>query len=196
MFRRALISSSFLFLAICAIAYFDHAHLRRCDYLSDRSFKLDQKPPQTRHILASHPTAQDRTGVQKDLWIPKSGRRLHTRLKSAASHLVISEKNSKIDATEALSEVEYASQESPRLLRAAIAKEGVYSYPANTFRAFDADIYLIEAASSSLPDAIDPSSAHFSGHAAQIDAALSQKTPSFEAKEISAICKFHAKDNP
>lgn len=195
MFRRAMIFSFFCLAAICAIAYFDHVHIRASDRDSYGSFMLEHTAPSARHALALHPATQMRTDVQKDIWTLQGGRRIHTRLTSRTSELVISENRSKIEAEERLSDFQYVTHDGMHTLRAAAAPQGSYFYPAHRFCAEQPDIYLFDAPPAPLPASIDPSFAHFQGHASQIDCQFSQHPPSLHAQNIRARFMPNATEN-
>lgn len=94
----------------------------RYQKLVDESVQL-----RTRRALEEEPAFQERLNVQKDIWTQNETH--HFRIQSEGSHLKISQKRDKIEATEVLKKIHCAIPNGFRLL----ADTGIYTYPSHQF---------------------------------------------------------------
>jgi|GEM_PF-3287767 len=117
----------------------------------------------SRQALEKQPAYQLRTGVQKDIWTLDGTERLHARLRSAHSELVLKQKGKKFEAVEKLQNLQCWIQEQidPLLklqkVRHLSAEEGSYHFPSQRFHTQNAHLSFFRLPNTSLPQTIEAS---------------------------------------
>ena len=130
-------TSLLLAIALGAIALI--AWPRANDSPAYRALRAATKQQKQQGEFESRPAIQERLQVQKDLWLPRQGQRIHYCLKSEGSHLTLVDHAGHIEALEKLSNLTLDALDGDTLRRLT-AVRGSYSYPS----------HLIEAESTSL----------------------------------------------
>jgi hypothetical protein len=138
---------------------------------------------------------QNRTHVQKDIWITEQNlQRLQNRIDSQKSVLVLQPRINSIEITEQLYDVKCWSQEkildTPQTpmyqLRVLQAKEGLYKYQTQTFEATDATLALYKIPGSSLITNLVHHKSFLQGTAKEISFTVKEGSPRFQAHQFQA----------
>lgn len=110
-----------------AALYWYCIHLEPCDLPNYQKLMAESVELRTRKALEQEPAYQKRQGVQKDLWTQNGTR--HFCIQSQTSGLTIRQKKDKVEATEALRNIECTTPNGVKLT----AEEGLYDYPSHQF---------------------------------------------------------------
>lgn len=192
MFRKTLIFFSCLFALTCTVAYWNHLHLRKKDWNTYSDLTKKDDSLRARHALEFRPLTQHRQAVQKDFWMPQNHQRIHFRIKSRDSQLLLTECKGKIEAKEILSDLECWLQEpvdpasSLTQIRHLLAKQGSYFYPSQRFQAETVQMQLFRIKSSSLPKELDPNLAFLIGTARTATFSACGHAPTLVVEELCA----------
>lgn len=125
--------------------------------------KLSQESTRqhSHQTLEKQPARQLRTGVQKDIWTLDETERLHIRLRSTHSELVLKQKGQKFEAVEKLQNLECWVQEKidPLLqsqrIRHLSAEEGAYHFPSQRFHTQNVHLSFFRLPGTTLPLTIE-----------------------------------------
>ena len=138
---------------------------------------------------------QSRQQVRKDLWIVQSPHeRIHDRIESEQSRLILRPKQNSIELIEQLQGVQgwieeksqNAAKNTPLQLRHFLAKEGVYFYKDQTFKAFNVLISLYKIQGNPLQWNQALHSPFLRGTAEALNFSLKGGIPVFQATQFSA----------
>ena len=187
MFRKTVLIYTSAILGLIGICLFFVLHISEADRRQLK--KIQVKGLAT--IQTS--TEQNRGSVCKDLWIAESdGKRLHDRIESASSVLVLTPVNDHLDIIEHLNQIHCSMQDRieerdgkiVQQVRCFDALTGVYQYSANRLTAKNVSIALFRAPGSDLPSSF--SSPFLTGIAQDISFAIAGKASQFQAKQFKA----------
>ena len=191
LFRKSLAVCAALILFLAALVCFFLVRLRSSDAPRYRKLVQESAELRSRHALEREPAHQMREGVQKDIWIVDEAERLHFRLNSRYSELMIRQKKDKVEAVEELQQIECWIQEEvdskggKQLVRQLKAAEGVYTYPSHRFVAGTVHLAFFRMPGTELPRAIQ-GKPYLTGLAREASFAATSKLPTFTAYHLTA----------
>lgn len=183
-----LMFSSFALGLIFCVAYFSQVQMRDIK----RYMRLAK-----RDALATtlRQTEQKRRGVVKDIYIAaEDGTRLHHRITSDSSSLVVEPMENAFAIIEQLQEMRCLLQDKfyqhegdlMQQLRCLSASSGTYHFNAHQFSAHNAMLSLVRTQGSELPLPETLPSPFLQGKAAEVTLVLAGKVPQFTAKQFVA----------
>ena len=190
MFQRAALYFIALIASSILLAYGFHIRLQPGDDSTYRKLVMESSEIKSRRALERNPAHQKREGVQKDIWSGPD--RLHFRLKSAESELVISQKKEKVEAVEKLKHIECWLQDeidvehSLQQIRTFSAETGVYHYPSHRFDAQSVYLAFFRIPGGELPDSLFPEKPFLTGLAREVNFSATSKNPTFTAYHLQA----------
>ncbi len=175
-----------------ALAYSLHIKLQPHDAPLYRKITQESQALRSHHALERHPAQQKRERVQKDIWLVDGSQRLHFRLKSAYSHLTLTQKKDKVEAVEQLKQIESWIQDeidpvdSYQQIRTIAADQGVYYFPSHRFLAQSVHLAFFRIPGIELPLSLFPEKPFLTGIAREVSFAAISKTPTFTAYHLQA----------
>jgi len=187
MFRRAFYASILLLTVTLAAIYVFLIRLRPKDTPNYRQLVQASVELRSRKALEREPARQLRQSVQKDIWIANGEERHHFLLKSAESHLFLTQKKEKIEAIEELKHIECFSQEAihPKTLtqqvRTLQAEEGIYYFPSHRFSAETVRLAFYQIPGIELPFSLEEHKPFLRGTAQTTTFSAVNKNPTFQA---------------
>lgn len=168
---------------LCAISDADRADYQ--ELLNESRISL------SKGTLGSQPAYQIRERVQKDLW--SGPERLHVRVKSAGSELMLVQKKHKqLEAVETLQGMDCWIQEhidpvaQKQRLRRFSSEHGAYFFPAHNFVSESVQLSLFEIAGTELPIGDPLEEPFLTGFASEVNFSFSNKLPTFTAHHLRA----------
>lgn len=146
--------------------------------------------------LKRKPIHQERTNVQKDIFLLQNNSRLHFRIFSKNSTLKITEKQNSIELIENLKNIKcfaqdkiYYNPESKRFeqkIRYFTAKEGTYTYPSHKFLTDSINLSFFDLPGKTLPSNIHSFTPYLKGIAREVSFFLKDKSPKLNAHHFRA----------
>lgn len=191
LFRKPLFASAALIALFCGLVCFFFVRLRASDAPKYRKLVQESAELRSRHALEREPAHQTREGVQKDIWVAEGSERLHFRLNSRYSELMIRQKKDKVEAVEELQQIECWIQEeidsktNKQLVRQLKAAEGIYTYPSHRFVAETVHLAFFRLSGTDLPRST-LAKPYLTGLAREASFAATSKLPTFTAYHLSA----------
>jgi hypothetical protein len=158
MFCNITILATVILLGMGALTYVafvqPHPHDKEAYQKIIRSTVAERPTP----TLAQKPTHQQRTGVQKDIWLQDR----HIRITSPSSQLRVQQLKDKFEITENLLSLECCIQETlpsetqeiTQEIRWLSAKEGVFEYPSTRFQAKEPHLSVYSLKGTAFPESI------------------------------------------
>lgn len=178
-----------MFCVFCIAAFFSLCVLfipKHRDIAACLRVKAAKKAPS---VLSSS-THQHRRGVRKELWlVDAEGNRLHHKVYSTSSVLMLEPKGPRIELMEKLQGVECLIQDranSSAELRLLRADEGLYSYRDLSFLAHSVAVSLFRLPEGEIPENIDVLSPFLQGIAQDVRFSVSSEGPQFSAQRFKA----------
>lgn len=149
--------------------------------------------PKTLQTLPPSPEEQ-RTLVQKDLYLSQGGERLHSRIACPASTLKIDKQSGERRLIETMHRMHALMQHKfegdDQQVRTFTAAEGTYDYTARTFSADSVLLSFHHLAGHTLPQSLSDETAFLSGVAEHVKLLIDNKSPDFKAEKFKAKVKL------
>lgn len=191
MFKKAVLLYTSALLGLIGICLFFVFHVSETDRKHLR--RVQSKGVAT--LQASQSTEQNRGGVCKDLWIVQAdGTRLHDRIESASSVLVLTPINDHLDIIEHLNQIHCSMQDRfeerngkmMQQIRCFEALSGIYQYSTNRLTAQNVSLSLFRLPGSDLPSSFSSTNSYLRGIAQDVSFAIAGKASQFQAKQFKA----------
>jgi hypothetical protein len=190
MFFKVTFFSTTLLIGIITSAYHFLCEQNEEDLIEYKRLIRESVDFRSKTAIEKEPICQLRTNVQKDIWSYNNDQRLHYRLMSEKSDLIIIQKKGKVEAIEKLKNIECCLQEelneSSEEVRYIFAQNGTYYFPSHTFVAEEADLYFFTLAGHTLPTTWPATSPFLKGSVTEVVLTANSGIPSFTAYHLNA----------
>ena len=142
-------------------------------------------------VITAASATQHRGAVCKDLWIAQAeGKRLHDKIESLSSTLILTPKKGHLEIVEHLNGVHCAMQDrldkETQHVRLFDALTGVYEYSTSRLTAQTVTLALFRLPGTDLPSSFSHAHPYLAGVAEDVSFALAGKASQFQAKQFKA----------
>lgn len=190
--------SFFIFSSLLILGYitYDILHIQKKDIDAYEDLINRKSELTSCEALKRKPFSQNRTNVQKDIFLNQNNSRVHFRIFAENSFLTLTEKKENIEITENLKNIKCLIQDKisfnseknhfEQQLRYFTAKNGTYLYPSHKFLTDTINLSFFDLPGNVLPDDIDLFTPTLKGFAKEVSFTLIDKYPEINASHFRA----------